>query len=114
MRLMLLLPFALLAAPATSAPSFPIDFSGEMCDAQTGTCGPLDLTVFANGTIRETNTGMTGTYNWDGSTKTFTAAFSDFIGTSMRGIKEPGQACVRGTWSTTVPDIYGDFWFCKA
>ncbi len=102
----------LVAAPeANSAPQFPIDFRGEMCDGGTGVCTPTMWTMEKNGNC--TMNGIQGYYTWDGSTQTFTAGFSDFIGTSMLGTKDPGAPCVSGDWQTIIPDIDGTFWFCK-
>ncbi len=110
----LLLPLVLLAAPAaTSAPTFPTTFAGERCDGGTGVCSDTIWIVEEDGTIWE-NRVLEGSYRWDGATKTFTAYYYDFVGTSLVGTKEPGAPCVRGDWTTLIPDIYGTFWFCKA
>ena len=115
MRFLTLLPVVLLAAPAAvSAPNFPLDFEGQACDARSGICSPASWTVYGDGTVIENNTNAYGRYQWNGSTKTFAADFTDALATTMKGLKDQGAPCVRGHWTTNDPAIGGDFWFCKA
>ncbi len=114
MRALLVLPMLLLASqPAQSVPPFPLDFDGETCDTYSGVCTPVAYRLYMDGSIEERNTGVSGTYTWNGSIKKFRANFTDLLSTSLVGYKDDGAPCVSGDYATIIPTVYGTFWFCK-
>ncbi len=113
MRTLFILPLLLLAAPtASTAPSFPLDFYGEICDTYSGQCTNQHLQIYDDGTVLDVDVNRPGVYHWIAPQKYFTAQFSDPLATWINATKDDGAPCLTGNWGTRSPYIGGPFWSC--